>query len=412
MNCDEMRIVHTPTPKYINKLGLCGDTHLMIEPDGECLLVLLGDDILGILVYEIRSDSGYIETLCTKNPDCHRVGSFLLRYFEEWCLSLDKDFILLEPLQSAIGFYIKRGFHELPSRNYMIKYLNYIYSPENVNVIFGRRMSGFMIEIERNNEGNVMKYISKGRRTPIDMTLKNSAEYNPLELAIAVGNENVINAILDILDVPSIQVDIDIYSLIRYTSFNVLQKLIKKGLNVRSRDERGRTLLHQVILYKRFDIVFPLIDAGVDVNIQDDLGQTALIKLCLNEHSKVASIIIKSNANVNIQDIEGMTALMYAVDRNDIIMVALLLQAGAKLNLFDINGRSVSDFTKSPNIKLLIQNVKRLDRMKYPEWNRLFKEDAFFWTSVARNYSPRAFEYFVSKYKEKNFDIRELKFDF
>jgi ankyrin repeat protein len=112
-----------------------------------------------------------------------------------------------------------------------------------------------------------------------------------------------------------------------------------------------------------------LIKQGVDVNIKDEKGHTALHIAAISDHNRVVKSLIKGGADVNAKDIRGNTPLFYVIAwgwdesryaKRKIKIAKLLINAGADVNYIDdsqyYGPRSLLSWAENPKIiKLLIK---------------------------------------------------------
>ena len=169
----------------------------------------------------------------------------------------------------------------------------------------------------------------------------------------------------------------------------ILDTLIKAGLDINSRDDAGNTVLMQTLELKPYTIsgagsAMMLIEAGADVNAVNNFGRTALMKLVCSglENKEIIPVLIAAGADINTKDCIGRTALHYAAvsNHNNTLdcygsiaseYMLALIEAGADMDIKDGLGRTAEDFYRqafpsayNKNIEYfreLASSVKRLN---------------------------------------------------
>jgi len=156
----------------------------------------------------------------------------------------------------------------------------------------------------------------------------------------------------------------------------LVKQLVKRGVNIESRDAQGRTALLVAVANHSVEIVRVLIDAGADVNAQDlqldsplllagaegtleilqlileanpDFGKynrfggTPLIPACERGHLEVVQTLLKTDVDIDHVNNLGWTALLEAIvlsnggPRHQQI-IQLLVDAGADIAIADRDG--------------------------------------------------------------------------
>ncbi|XP_043103889.1 acyl-CoA-binding domain-containing protein 6 [Puntigrus tetrazona] len=93
----------------------------------------------------------------------------------------------------------------------------------------------------------------------------------------------------------------------------------------------------------------------VDVNTRDEEGRALLHWACDRGHKDLVSLLLQNNADINSQDDEGQTALHYASACEFAEIVELLLKAGADPSIKDQEGSLPEEVTESSAISSLLR---------------------------------------------------------
>jgi len=156
--------------------------------------------------------------------------------------------------------------------------------------------------------------------------------------------------------------------------------LLTKGVDIRSKNKRGYTLLFHAIDSGMYDIVNILIAKGSDgKDITLDL-LTSLIKMYKNTAFRILSLLFTTFPHlrqlINARNYEGKTLLMTAVEENDIPIVKLLLQYGAdryKVNVGSGSSKVARNLAISNEMKTAINSVKSRSRRNRRSINKTRK---------------------------------------
>ncbi|CAN0508521.1 unnamed protein product [Ectocarpus sp. 12 AP-2014] len=118
----------------------------------------------------------------------------------------------------------------------------------------------------------------------------------------------------------------------------VMQALIRHGVDVNAHDSNGCTALHSAAMWDNVRAIDTLIEAGANINVQggkyDDTRSTPLHMASRNGSSKAALSLVKHGADVHrLKGYERYSALRLAACSGHIAIVKTLLAAGANVNL-------------------------------------------------------------------------------
>ncbi|MBI5482958.1 MAG: ankyrin repeat domain-containing protein [Deltaproteobacteria bacterium] len=129
-------------------------------------------------------------------------------------------------------------------------------------------------------------------------------------------------------------------------------QLLKKGADVKAKDDGGNTALHLAATPK---IASTLIAAGASVHARNaDFDMTPIF----SASAGVAKVLTAHGANVNEKARKGMTPLTWAVYWNQKQKLELLIEHGAYINAGDDDGRTAlqtaANWDKIDLVKLLL----------------------------------------------------------
>ncbi len=108
----------------------------------------------------------------------------------------------------------------------------------------------------------------------------------------------------------------------------VLDKLLVRGFDINSRDDRGNTALALAVYLAHRDTNYEslqlLLDKGADLNIPANDGYTPLMYVAELGDEPLSQLLIKYGANIHLKDNAGKTALDYANDKNHMALTPIL----------------------------------------------------------------------------------------
>ncbi|NXO10002.1 RN5A ribonuclease, partial [Oriolus oriolus] len=170
----------------------------------------------------------------------------------------------------------------------------------------------------------------------------------------------------------------------RERHFSAVKILVQEmGADVNIRDNRGRNALIHALKKgsdkKRYEsavsIVHFLLEHGVDVKSKDECGKTALILAVEMESLELVTALLKKD-EIDIDDVdeEGKTALMVAVEKGDCNIAKLLCEKGARTD--DGNLIAVARRNRS----LSMENLLREHKARFvPETPRAWEPNSKRW---------------------------------
>ncbi|MCS7244590.1 MAG: ankyrin repeat domain-containing protein [candidate division WOR-3 bacterium] len=93
-----------------------------------------------------------------------------------------------------------------------------------------------------------------------------------------------------------------------------VKDLIKKGADINSKNEYGKTPLHIAVENNYEDIVKVLLENKADVNIKDNNGNTPLHIAVMKGNEYIIKELLKNGANENIKNNDGKTPKELAIE--------------------------------------------------------------------------------------------------
>lgn len=115
----------------------------------------------------------------------------------------------------------------------------------------------------------------------------------------------------------------------------LVQQLVKKGIEPDSRDESGRTPLSWATAEGHASVVELLLTEGADIEAKDRWNKTALIWAADKGHTNVVELLLVKGADIEAKDRSIKTALIWAAEKGHAHVVELLLTKGADIEAKD-----------------------------------------------------------------------------
>ena len=145
----------------------------------------------------------------------------------------------------------------------------------------------------------------------------------------------------------------------------IVRMLVEAGADPNARDVDGRIPLHDAGLNGNPLVAARLVMAGADPNARDEDGRTPLHDASLNRNPLIAAALITSGADPNVRDRNERTPLHEAARRNlNAFVVETLLDAGANPNAMDVHGRTPGDYARNNGAFRNTNALRRLNGMR------------------------------------------------
>ncbi len=137
----------------------------------------------------------------------------------------------------------------------------------------------------------------------------------------------------------------------------IMRILIGWGINLDTKDRKGRTALHVAAEWGREDIVKELIENGANVNIVDKNEETALHAAARRGFVKIATILIENGINVDRMNKNDKTATDIAIQYRQNQIAGLIEDFIKKRNALDILNTDMDELVRRAD-----ESAKRLCR--------------------------------------------------
>lgn len=151
----------------------------------------------------------------------------------------------------------------------------------------------------------------------------------------------------------SVGASVDVFNYLRQTPLHLavivgnqhlVEILLEEGASPKLRDRYGNTCLHLAVKYKRLECLKVLLSNRLTRRILNSLnydGYSALHVALTNKAIAAVKYLVKANCDIDVQDGKsGRTPLFHAVMDDDKYIVQFLLKIGASPNTVDYSGVS------------------------------------------------------------------------
>lgn len=149
----------------------------------------------------------------------------------------------------------------------------------------------------------------------------------------------------------------DFFKAIHFDQVQEVQKLLKRGIDPNSPNEKGVPALIVALQSGAFKTAVLLAqEPQTRVEVSNPSNESALMMAAINNQIEVAAVLMERGAEVNRK---GWTALHYAATRGHIAMIRLLLENSAYIDAESPNGTTplmMAAFYAQPlAVKLLLE---------------------------------------------------------
>nr|XP_013054913.2 2-5A-dependent ribonuclease isoform X2 [Anser cygnoides] len=177
--------------------------------------------------------------------------------------------------------------------------------------------------------------------------------------------------------------------------FSIVKALVQEmgaDLNICDNEDRN-ALIHALKVQDRktseaISIVHFLLDCGVNVRCKDESGKTALILAVeMQNPCLVKAFLDKDEINIDDADEDGKTALMVAVEKNDYDIAEMLCEKGARTNIGELIAIANRNYANKMQRLLRKYNAKYVPA-SYKNWEPKSKRWRSQLQSLHRIYRP------------------------
>ncbi|CAE6940022.1 KIDINS220 [Symbiodinium sp. CCMP2592] len=145
----------------------------------------------------------------------------------------------------------------------------------------------------------------------------------------------------------------------------VFEALLKAGVPLEARDERGMTALLRAAGLLKVHAVDVLVRAGAQLEARDESGNTALMYAAESANLEVVEVLIRAGAQLEARRGDGRTALMLAAQTGQLKVVEALVKAGSQLEADDKRGTTAlifaADFGNLQVVEALLKAGAQLE---------------------------------------------------
>ncbi len=128
------------------------------------------------------------------------------------------------------------------------------------------------------------------------------------------------------------------------TSTSMVKQLIAAGINLKSKDQQGNSIIQALSNSMSKDGALPrlklMLDEGGDSNVTNANLETPLHQAVLSHAPKTAQLLLAVGANPNAQDKDGATPLHYAIRLRAFRQIEQLIAHKVKLNVYNRFGKT------------------------------------------------------------------------
>ena len=174
-----------------------------------------------------------------------------------------------------------------------------------------------------------------------------------------------------------------------YLNEEKIQKIIDSGVNINSRDDKGRTILFKLSQRRRIEAIKLLLKNGMKIDAEDNHGKTVLFEAALNSDGMMIRFLLAQKASVNYVNASGRTLIQDLALEGNHRMFQLLLSHGADLDYRDNYGRTaLFDAIEGGEIEIVKEILNNIDDVDIVDKNG---QSALFYAALKEDQSIMKF---------------------
>jgi hypothetical protein len=139
-----------------------------------------------------------------------------------------------------------------------------------------------------------------------------------------------------------------------FKGFNIL---FEAGANIHILNKKNQNVLSIAAKYGCYEMVSKLIQKGINVNQKDDYGYNPLIGAVINQHEQIVELLVQNCANCDNIENNGGFYLNNAIKLGKVAIAKQLVRAGANIHHFDEYYQSGFDLANNENYDDLVHEM-------------------------------------------------------
>ena len=120
------------------------------------------------------------------------------------------------------------------------------------------------------------------------------------------------------------QIQASIIEAVYANQLDEVKSLLKKGIDVNSKDKKGKSLLLIATQAQYIEMAKLLVENGADVNLQDNIFDSPFLYAGAAGHAELVTLYLQHGARFDIYNRYGGTALIPACERGHLDVVKVL----------------------------------------------------------------------------------------
>jgi ankyrin repeat protein len=181
------------------------------------------------------------------------------------------------------------------------------------------------------NEGGDLFFLDEKKENLLHKATRNH-HYEVIDMLIRLGiNVNAIN----------IHHETPLHQAVRFKNSEAVELLVLSNANVNAINKKKQTPLHLAVITGKLDIIDTLLTKGAKVNYPDEIGMKAIHYAAKNGKQEVIRQLINAGASILESDDRGNTPLHYACENGLSDLITNVLRHTVIVDFKNIYGQTV-----------------------------------------------------------------------